>query len=95
MEAKSVRLRIYGTEYPLKVDNEELTTQSAQKLDSMMSELHVQIPDQPASTLAVLSALNMSEELFHEQDEKKQILKKVEQDVRSISRLLDGAVNGA
>ena len=61
----------------------------------MMSELHVQIPDQPASTLAVLSALNMSEELFHEQDEKKQILKKVEQDVRSISRLLDGAVNGA
>ncbi len=94
MEAKSVRLRIYGQEYPLKVDDEELTTQSARHLDKMMSDLHAQIPDQPPVTLAVLSALNLAEDLSHEQEEKRQLLKKVEQEVRSIANLLDGAIGG-
>jgi cell division protein ZapA len=92
MEAKSVRLRIYGQEYPLRVDNEELTTESARRLDKMMTDLHTQIPDQPPVTLAVLSALNLAEDLSHEQEDKRQILSKVEQEVRSIADLLDGAV---
>ncbi|MCZ7555535.1 MAG: cell division protein ZapA [Bacteroidia bacterium] len=92
MEAKSVRLRIYGQEYPLRVDDEELTTESARRLDKMMTDLHTQIPDQPPVTLAVLSALNLAEDLSHEQEEKRQLLRKVEQDIRSITDLLDGAI---
>ncbi len=92
MEAKSVRLKIYGTEYPLKVDDEELTVQAAEHLDRMMNELHTQIPDQPPTTLAVLSALNVSESLTHEQNEKKQLTRKVEQELRSITQLLDGVL---
>ncbi|MBE0645155.1 MAG: cell division protein ZapA [Bacteroidetes bacterium] len=93
MEAKSIRLRIYGTDYPLKVDDEELTLKAAEQLDRMMHELHTQIPDQPPTTLAVLSALNVSEQLTHEQQEKKQLTRKVEQELRSINQLLDGALN--
>ena len=92
MAARSIKVRIYGTEYTLKVDDEELTIGAARQLDTMMSELHSQIPDQPPITLAVLSALNMSEELSHEQEEKRNILRTVEQDLRSIAQLLDGAV---
>ena len=94
MEAKSIRVRIYGTEYPLKVDDEELTTKAAQHLDRMMSDLHQQIPEQPPVTLAVLSALNVSEELFHEQEEKRQVTRKVEQELRSMTQFLDRAVQG-
>lgn len=93
MEAKSIRLRIYGTEYPLKVDDEDLTNRAAAHLDQMMHDLHAQIPDQPPITLAVLSALNLSEDLFHEQQDKKQITRNVEQELRSITQLLEGALN--
>ncbi|MFZ1731182.1 MAG: cell division protein ZapA [Bacteroidota bacterium] len=92
MEAKSVRLKIYGTEYPLKVDDEALTVQAAEHLDRMMHELHTQIPDQPPITLAVLSALNVSEALTHEKQDKKQLYLKVEQELRSITQLLDGVL---
>lgn len=94
MEAKSIKVRIYGTEYPLKVDDEELTVRAAGHLDQMMADLHHQIPEQPPVTLAVLSALNMSEDLFHEQEEKKSITRKVEQELRSISQFLDKAIQG-
>ncbi len=94
MEAKSIRVRIYGTDYPLKVDDEELTLKAAEHLDRMMHELHTQIPDQPPTTLAVLSALNVSEQLTHEQQEKKQLHRKVEQELRSITQLFDGVLNG-
>lgn len=87
-----MRLKIYGTEYPLKVDDEELTVQAAEHLDRMMHELHTQIPDQPPTTLAVLSALNVSESLTHEKNDKKQLTRKVEQELRSITQLLDGVL---
>jgi cell division protein ZapA len=94
MEAKSIRVRIYGSEYPLRVDDEDLTNRAAEHLDRMMQELHTQIPDQPPVTLAVLSALNVSEELFHLRQDKKQLNQNVEQEIRSINQLLDGAMDG-
>ncbi len=94
MESKSIRVRIYGSEYPLKVDDEDLTNRAAEHLDQMMHDLHTQIPDQPPVTLAVLSALNVSEQLFHASQDKKQLNLKVEQDIRSISQLLDRAMDG-
>ena len=94
MESKSIRVRIYGSEYPLKVDDEDLTNRAAEHLDQMMHDLHTQIPDQPPVTLAVLSALNVSEQLFHASQDKKQLNQKVEQDIRSISQLLDRAMDG-
>jgi cell division protein ZapA len=92
MEQKSIRVRIYGSEYPLKVDDEQLTYRSAQQIDRMMSELHTHIPDQPPVTLAVLTALNMAENLHHEQVRGSQLLKQTEQELRSISQLFDEAM---
>lgn len=94
MEARSIRVRIYGTEYPLRVDDENLTVRAAEQLDRMMHDLHAQIPDQPPTTLAILAALNVTEELSHEKEESKQLTRKVEQELRSITQLLDGALDG-
>jgi cell division protein ZapA len=95
MEAKSIRLRIYGQEYPLRVDNEDVTTRSAKRLDAMMAQLHSQIPEQPPVTLAVLSALNFAADLYHEQEEKRTILNELEQELRSLTSVLDDALNGS
>jgi cell division protein ZapA len=89
MEPKSIRVRIYGTEYPLKVDDEQLTYKAAQHIDRMMSDLHSQIPDQPPVTLAVLSALNVSEELFHAQKSTNEDLRAAEQEIRALTRFMD------
>lgn len=89
MEPKSIRVRIYGTEYPLKADDENITRQAAQLIDSMMTDIHGKIPDQPPVTLAVLSALNVSESLFHEQEDKNKAAQKVEKEIRSIAAVLD------
>lgn len=95
MEARSIRVRIYGTDYPLKVDDEDLTMRAAERLDRMMHDLHAQIPDQPPTTLAVLAALNVTEELTHEMEDKKQLTRNVEQELRSMTQLLDGILDGA
>jgi cell division protein ZapA len=94
MESKSIRVRIYGSEYPLRVDDEDLTTRAAEHLDKMMQDLHAQIPDQPPVTLAVLSALNVSEELFHVNQDNQKLNQNVEQEVRSMTQLLQRAMEG-
>ena len=93
MEQRSIRVRIYGTEYPLRVDDEQLTFRAAQHIDRMMSELHNQLPDQPPTTLAVLSALNVSESLFHEQRYTMQVLKQIELNATVISKSLVHALH--
>jgi cell division protein ZapA (FtsZ GTPase activity inhibitor) len=55
----------------------------------MMSDLHSQIPDQPPVTLAVLSALNVSEELFHAQKSTNEDLRAAEQEIRALTRFMD------
>jgi len=89
METKSIRVRIYGIEYPLKVDDEQQTTKAALTIDRMMADLHTQIPDQPPVTLAVLSALTVSETLYHEQQQTSQILHGVQNEIQSLTLLLD------
>ena len=92
MELKSIRVRIYGSDFPLKVDNEELSQKSAEYIDKMMWDLHTKLPDQSASTLAVLSALNISESLFHEQQSTKDHLRKFGSEITKISNYLDDII---
>jgi cell division protein ZapA len=66
METKSVRVRIFGTEYPLRGESEEMTKHVANYVDAMLRNVHEKNPDQPPLTIAVLSALNITEELFRE-----------------------------
>ena len=64
MELKSLRVKIYDTEYSLKGEDEELMKEAANQVDSLMNEFSTKIPDQPLSTIAVLTALNIAEEFL-------------------------------
>jgi cell division protein ZapA len=67
-DGKSIKVKIFGSEYPLRGESEEMTKKVASYVDGMISSMHDKIPEQPPLTVAVLSALNITEELFKEQD---------------------------
>jgi cell division protein ZapA (FtsZ GTPase activity inhibitor) len=92
MESKSVKVTVYGSQYPLKVDDEQLTANVAGKVDELMHTLHDQLPGQPPLTLAVLSALTVSETLYHSENTTIDVLNKVEHEIRSITRFIDDHV---
>lgn len=66
--AKSIKVRIFGSEYPLKGENEEFTKNVAQHVDTMLGNIYEKFPGQPPLTIAVLSALNITEELLKEKE---------------------------
>ena len=66
MDKKSIKVRIFGSEYPLRGESEDFTRRVATYVDEMITSVHDKIPEQPTLTVAVLSALNITEDLFKE-----------------------------
>ena len=93
MDQKSIRVRIYGGEYNLRVDDEISSRESADHIDKMMLDLHAKLPDQPASTLAILSALNVSEALFESERQNQEDITNLHDEVIRIAKHLDDVIN--
>ncbi len=72
-ESKSIRVKIFGTEYPLRGESDELTKKVANYVDEMINTIHNKIPEQPPLTVAVLSALNITEDLFKEREKNSKV----------------------
>jgi cell division protein ZapA len=66
MDSKTIKVKINGKEYPLKGEDEELTKQAAQYVDSLMNQIQEKSADKSTAALAVLTALNLAEELLKE-----------------------------
>lgn len=62
----SVRVRILDRDYPLRVapGDEDYTVHLAQRVDERLRRLRAQLPSQPDLTHAVLTALELAEELY-------------------------------
>jgi len=92
MEAKSIRVTIFGSEYPLRGDDEQLTKRIAEHVDTMLNSIHERIPEQPPLTVAVLAALNITEEYMKEQSGNQQALSTVEAEITKLSNYLDNCL---
>lgn len=92
MEAKSIRVTIFGSEYPLRGEDEQLTKRIAEHVDSMLNSIHERIPEQPPLTVAVLAALNITEEYMKEQNGNQQALSTVEEEITKLSNYLDNCL---
>ena len=88
-DTKSIKVKIFGSEYPLRGESEELTKKVAGYVDQMISTIHDKIPEQPPLTVAVLSALNITEDLFKEREKSKSLERHMEQEVAKLSEYLD------
>ncbi len=91
-DGKSIKVKIFGSEYPLRGESEELTKKVAGYVDGMISTIYDKIPEQPPLTVAVLSALNITEDLFKERERNRELTDLLEQETLKISDYLDQCV---
>jgi cell division protein ZapA len=89
MDGKSIKVKIFGSEYPLRGESEELTKKVAGYVDEMVNTIHEKIPEQPPLTIAVLSALNITEELFKEKERNHSVVSYAEAELNRINSFLD------
>lgn len=89
IEGKGIKVKIFGSEYPLRGESEELTRKVANYVDEMITQIHNKIPEQPPLTVAVLSALNITEDLFKERERNRGLLSTAETEIEKMSSYLD------
>jgi cell division protein ZapA (FtsZ GTPase activity inhibitor) len=89
MAGKSIKVNIFGAEYPLKGENEDFTRRVAEHVDQMLNRIHDKIPEQPPLTVAVLSALNITEDLLKEQEHQQEAAANLRTEVTKLSNYLD------
>ncbi len=88
-DRKSIRVKIFGSEYPLRGDSEEFTRRVATYVDEMINSIHGKIPDQPTLTVAVLSALNITEDLFKERERSREMATMVRGEIEKLTEFFD------
>lgn len=88
-ERKSIKVKIFGSEYPLRGDSEEFTRKVAAHVDDMISSIHSRIPDQPTLTVAVLSALNITEDLLKERERSRMAVSMLEGELGKLNAYID------
>jgi len=92
MDKKSIKVRIFGSEYPLRGESEEFTRRVATYVDEMITTIHDKIPEQPTLTVAVLSALNITEDLFKERERSGAVASLLEEELVKMSDHLDASL---
>ncbi len=88
-EAKTIKVKILNTEYTLKVEDEDLGYKVAEYVDSVMRDFESKFPGRTALTIAVLTALNIAEELFRERMKHGNVEVEVENLLRDLSERVD------
>jgi cell division protein ZapA (FtsZ GTPase activity inhibitor) len=91
-DKKSIKVKIFGSEYPLRGESEEFTRRVATYVDEMITSIHGKLPDQPTLTVSVLSALNITEDLLKERERARAVATLVEGELLKITNYLDNSV---
>jgi len=91
-DKKSIKVRIFGSEYPLRGESEEFTRKVATYVDEMINTIHAKLPEQPTLTVAVLSALNITEDLFKEREKVRSMTALVDGELGKVTHYLDNAL---
>jgi len=93
MNGKSIKVKIFGSEYPLKGEDESQTKKIASHVDAMLGKIHEKIPEQPPLTVAVLAALNISEDLMRERENQQQVSEHLHSELTKLSNYLDNCLD--
>jgi len=90
MEARSVRAKIFGTEYSLRADSgHEHINEAADFVDKRMTEIAAKLPDLPDIRVAVLTAVNLADELLRL---RRQIPEDIRQKADALAEILNTAI---
>lgn len=93
----SIRVRILDRDYPLRVapGDEDYTIHLAQRIDERLRRLRQQIPSQPDLTHAILTALELAEELYAARAETDRLRARVEIESNALVDRLDAVLGTA
>ena len=72
---------------------EDLTKRIASYVDTMLTRIHDKIPEQPPLTVAVLSALNITEDLMKEREQHQEAVMHVQTEIVKLSNYLDNCLD--
>jgi cell division protein ZapA len=89
---KSLRVKIFGSEYPLRGEDEEFTKRVAGYVDEMIERIHEKIPDQPPLTIAVLTALNVTEDMMKDREKSHIVLQNVNGELEKMTQHLQNVL---
>lgn len=91
---KSIRVRILGRDYPLRVreEDEAAMRETAAYVDARMQAFKKIYPEQPELVTAVVTALALAEELYTAQERQKDALRRLDDELIALDRELDKAL---
>ncbi|HDL17903.1 MAG TPA: cell division protein ZapA [Bacteroidetes bacterium] len=90
-DKKTLRVNIYGTEYPIRgIADEKYILKVAEYVDAKMREIDQKVAVKSALKVAILAALNITDELFRERLEKEELVNRYEENINNLlNRLQD------
>jgi len=92
---ETIVVNIMGVNYPIKGNfDRDYILKISEDLDNRMRELSDQLLSKSAEKTAVLTALNLEDELFSLEEEKSRFKESIEKRVKSIVSKLDKAIAG-
>jgi len=89
-----VKVKIHGQEYPIKANgnNAEYIRKVASYVDEIITKIKQENSENSLSRLAILAALNITDELFSIISEKEKLVKIYEEKTRNISESLNSGL---
>ena len=85
-----LKVRIYGAEYPVRGDRDiQYIKELAEYLDTKMREVNKNVRVDSSLRVAILAALNITDELFQERHKIMDLKKKLEDKVRDLEAISD------
>lgn len=88
---KSIKVSILGKQYPLRVEEseEQNMVRIAQYVDEKFKQYKKELSKQPESTVMVLAALSITEELFEQRRQNKELDNRDDEMMENVNQSID------
>ena len=88
---KSIKVTILGKQYPLKVEESEVETMTriSQYVDEKFRQYKKELNKQPDTTIMVLAALSIAEELFEERKRNRELSQQEDKVLQDVNKSLE------
>lgn len=91
-EPDTLSVTIFGSEYKIKGADPEYIGEVAAYVDSKMRELERRLSSGAPAKIAILTSLNIADELFRERNERERLLTELKGKARSLGTALDASL---
>lgn len=93
-EQNTLSVTIFGAEYKIKGADPDYIALVAAYVDGKMTELDHRLSAGTPTKIAVLTSLNIADELFRAREEKTQLLEELKGRARALGTALDACMDG-